>query len=379
MRRRLEHALTVGFFVALILSPWVLGALGLRASAERENRPLLEWPELRAGDILDGGQFADIEAFATDHLPLRQESAGAINWALHAATGESPVENAFVDADGVWTLSEDYLEPCVGVFRAAELSETVDAWEAASLGRTDVVITVAPDKSSVLDDDLGLRNRLADSCQVQREQVLRDAFATSDDLLDLWSPLRARTGAGEGGLFFINDSHWTSSGAISMADELVGLFAPGLFEPGDIRPTDPATVTGDVTRRLGWERDETIDRLVYAREGVSTDLEIVPSTSGQGIRVYTSVSSQPGQLIEGTTVIVHDSMGNYAEGMLAPYFERVEFVNWNDLAAGEFLPLVPSADRIVFETVQRAMYTRTDDPLLSTDFDQAMRAALAGE
>lgn len=379
MRRRLEHALTVGFFVALILTPWALGALGLRASAERENRPLLDWPELSAGDALDSGQFSDIEAFVTDHLPLRQESAAAVNRAIHAATGESPVENAFVDSSGVWNLSEDFLDACIGVFRAPELSEIITAWETASNGTTDIIVTVAPDKSSVLKDDFGARNRIADNCQVQRERLLRDAFVGGDDLVDLWSPLRARADAGEEGLFFTNDSHWTSSGSISMADALIEKFSPGLFDPAEIRRSDEATVTGDVTRRLGWEKDETIDRLISTRDGVSTDLQITPSTSGQGIRTYTSTASRPGQLIAGTTVIVHDSMGNYAEGMLAPHFERVEFINWNDLAVGEFLPLVPSADRIVFETVQRAMYPRANDPFLNAEFDQAMRAALTGE
>ncbi len=378
-RRRLEHALTVGFFIALILTPWVLGAIGLRASAERENRPLREWPEWSVGHALDSGRFAEVEAFVTDHLPLRQESAAAINRALYAATGEAPVENAFVDADGVWSLSEDFLDACVGVFRATELGTRVAGWETASNETVDVLITIAPDKSSVINDAFGPRNRLADDCQVQREQELRDGFANGDDLLDLWTPLRDRAAAGEEGLFFTNDSHWTSSGSISMAAALTNRFSPGLFDPVDIQPADAATVTGDVTRRLGWEEDETIDRLVSIRDGVSTDREITPSTSGQGIRAYTSVSEQPGQLISGTTVIVHDSMGNYAEGMLAPYFERVQFINWNDLAAGEFFALVPSADRIVFETVQRAMYPRTDDPLLNPEFDQGLRAALTPE
>jgi hypothetical protein len=377
MRRRLEHQLTVGIFVSLILAPAILGVVGLRASAERENRPLLDWPALSIDDALDSERYSDIEAFLTDHLPLRQESAAAINRAIHAVTGESPVEDAFVDSSGVWNLSEDFLDACIGNFRADELAERVESWEAASNGTTDIVIAVAPDKSSILIEDFGARNRLADTCQVQREQMLRDAFATSDDLLDLWSPLRARAADDEDRLFFRNDSHWTSSGAISMADAVVELFSPGLFDPSDLRPTDEVIVTGDVTRRLGWEEDEATDRLVAARESVTTEVEVTPSTSGQGVRTYSSVSTTPGRLVPGSTVVVHDSMGNYAEGMLAPYFERVQFVNWNDLAAGEFLALVPSADRIVFETVQRAMYPRVDDPLLAGAFDDAMRNALA--
>ena len=377
MRHRLEHLLTVGLFVALILSPWIVGALGLRASAEREHRSLAEWPGWSVGDAVDSEQFAEVEAFVTDHLPLRQESAAAINRALFGATGESPVENAFVDSSGVWNLSEDFLDACVGAFPAMALADIIAEWEAASGETTDILVTIAPDKSSVLNADISVRNRIADNCQVQRERELRDAFDGSDDLLDLWSPLRERAGAGDEQLYFRNDSHWTSVGAITMAAELIDKFSPNLFDPTHIAPADSATVTGDITRRLGWERDETIDRLVSVRPGVSTDLEIVPSPSGQGIRVYTSSAAQPDQLIAGTTVIVHDSMGNYAEGMLSPYFERVMFVNWNDLASGEFLPLVPSADRIVFETVQRAMYPRANDPLLNPEFDQTLRSALA--
>ena len=379
MRHRLEHILTVGLFVALILSPWVVGALGVRASAERENRPLAESPGWSVGDALDSGRFADFEAFVTDHLPLRQESAAAINWALYAATGESPVENAFVDASGVWSLSEDFLDACVGEFRATALADSVAGWEAASDGTTDIVIMVAPDKSSVLNAEFGVRNRIADSCQAQREQQLRDAFAVGDDLVDLWSPLRGRAAAGEDGLYFVNDSHWTSRGSITMAAALVERFSPDLFDSTQVMPAAPAavTVTGDVTRRLGWERDETIDRLASFRPGVSTDQEVVPSLTDQGVRIYTSAAGRPEQLISGTTVIVNDSMGNYAEGMLAPYFERVVFVNWNDLAGGEFLPFVPSADRIVFETVQRAMYPRAIDPLLDPAFNQELRSALA--
>ncbi len=376
MRPRLEHILTVGLFVGLILSPWVLGVLGVSASAERENRPLAELPEWSTDDVLDSAQFAEYEAFVTDHLPLRQESAAAINWALHAATGESPVENAFVDSSDVWNLSEDFLDACVGEFPASGLADTVARWEAASGATTDIVIMIAPDKSSVLTEDFGARNRIAGTCQVAREQQLRDAFAEGDDLLDLWSPLRERAAEGDDKIYFQNDSHWTALGSLTMAAALIDEFSADLFDPTHIASVDSATVTGDVTRRLGWERDENVGGLVSDRPGVSTDLEIVPTPSGQGVRKYTSSAAQPDELIAGTTVIVHDSMGNYAEAMLAPYFESVIFVNWNDLASGEFLPLVPSADRIVFETVQRAMYPRANDPLLDPEFGQALRSAL---
>jgi len=300
-----------------------------------------------------------------------------INEALYALWGESPVENAFVSRDGVWTLSEDFLDACVGPFPAADLRDRVHAWERASDGTVDVVVVVAPDKSSIRNGDLGPRSRLADNCQVQRERELSQAFAADDSLLDLWAPLRAREASGDPGLYFTNDSHWTGIGASSFAEALVDRFAPNLFDRSAIAPADTATVTGDVTARLGWERDEVIDRLVSARPDIETELEIEPTPSGQGVRTYGSTSSGSAALIPGTTVVVHDSMGNYAEGMLAPYFERVQFVNWNDLASGEFLPLAAHADRIVFQTVQRALVARTNDPLLSASFDDALRAAIA--
>ena len=377
MRHRFEHLLTLVCFLTLVLSPWIAGALGVRASAERENRRFEPAPELAVADALDSGQFAAIEAFVTDRLPLRQQSAAMINGALYAVWGESPVENAFVDREGRWTLSEDYLDGCVGAFRPVELSARLDAWEDASGGTVDIVLVVAPDKSSIRNGDLPVRSRLADNCQVQRERELTQAFGAGDDLLDLWTPLRARQQSGESGLYFVNDSHWTGVGAISLAASVIDSFEPGLFDPSAIVPADAATVTGDVTARLGWQRDEVIDRLVSARPGVETDLEIEPTPSGQGVRTYVSAATGAQALVPGTTVVVHDSMGNYAEGMLAPYFEQVQFVNWNDLAAGEFLPLASTADRIVFQTVQRALVARTSDPLLAPGFDDAMRVAVA--
>jgi hypothetical protein len=378
MRRRLEHVLTLVCFLTVILSPWIAGALGLRASPERENRRFEPVPELSPRDVLDSERFAAVEAFVTDRLPLRQEYAAWINDVLYRWSGESPVADAFVTRDGLWTLSEDYLDACAA-FPAPLLQERIDEWETASGGAVDVVLVVAPDKSSIRNAELGPRSRLADNCQVQRERDLTQALGPGGDLVDLWTPLRARHAAGERGLYFTHDSHWTGSGAVTLAESLVDAFVPGLFDATVVEPADRATVTGDVTARLGWERDETIDRLISVRPGVDSELTMTPTPSGQGVRSYSSTARGPGDpapFVAGRTVVVHDSMGNYAEGMLAPYFEHVRFVNWNDLAAGEFLPLVAGADRIVFQTVQRAMGARIVDPLLSPSFDEALRAAL---
>lgn len=376
--RRLEYLATVICFGALLVGPWLAGALGVRASESTENRPLLSAPGFELGRLLDTEQFSDLEAFLTDHLPLRQESAAMVNAAMYAATGESPVENAFVDRRGTWTLSDDYLDPCVGEFRPADLAATVADWERASRDTTDVIVIVAPDKSAAIDDHPGYRNRIADSCRINRELQLLDSFASTDDLVDLWTPLRERVRSGErDAVYFTNDSHWTFDGATTLSTTLVDQLAPGLYDPDAVVPVEQVTLIGDVTRRLGWERVESVNRLRSNRPGVTTELTVERTNWPQGVRIYTSVGGDG--LITGKTVIVHDSMMNYAEAVLAPYFEHIEFVHWNDLVNGDVVGRAADADRIVFQFVQRDLSARVRDPLLRPDFVEAMTSAVAPE
>lgn len=372
--RRLEYLLTATCFGLLLVGPWLAGALGVRASESTENRPLLPAPSVELERLLDTEQFSEIEAFLTDHLPLRQESAAIVNKGMYAATGESPVESAFVDRSGTWTLSDDYLDPCVGEFRPDDLATTIAGWEDTSEGTTDMILLVAPDKSVIVDDQPGYRNRVADSCQVKRELQLVESFAGTGNLIDLWTPLRQRVQGGDRTtVYFTNDSHWTFDGATALSKALVDSLAPGIYDPAAIVPVEQVTVTGDVTRRLGWEYEESVDRLRSDRPGVTTELAIEETGWPQGVRVH---RSEGRDLIAGRTIVVHDSMMNYAEAVLAPYFEHIEFVHWNDLVDADGVGRAADADRIIFEFVQRDMSARTRDPLLRPDFDDALRAAL---
>lgn len=367
----------------VLLLPWIAWTFGVRASEATENRPLAEPPTVEPGSIVDETFYAALDQYLVDHLPLRQEAAAAVNAGLYAVSGESPVEDAFVQRDGTWFLSEDFLLACDGDFDVDRLAATFRAWSEASGGEVDLRLVVAPDKSSIADGEPTTRTRIADNCQVQREAGLRAAFAGSDAFVDVWTPMRAAVAAGAGSVggepepwYFVNDSHWTFRGAAEMSAAIVeSLGVP--FDRDAVEPFGEFRLVGDVTRRLGLEREEVVPQRMSVRPGVEGSVETERFVAAEGVRIHRSTSADPASpLVPGRTVVLHDSMGNYAEPTLAPYFEHVEFVHWGDLDAGGFFDRVAEADHVVIEVVQRDVYVRTARELNDPAFGERMAAAL---
>lgn len=388
-KSRVENTLTVAIFALLLLAPLIALLLGVRPSEAREGKPIASAPPFSVGKTFDASYYAMVDVFILDNMPLRQESAAAINASIYAVTGESPVEAAFVSRDDIWFLREDFTIPCVEQSRPEELSSAVQKWEASSKGTTDFIVVVAPDKSTIINENVTARTRLARGCQMAQMEQLRAAFEGTDNLIDVWTPLTAAytdwlaDGEASDPLYFSNDSHWTFRGARVMVETVLESLNAGPFEPSNPLHQSERTLVGDITRRLGLERTETVPEHTVNRANVQTKRVVDTTPSRQGVRKYTStagvqpdLASDAAALVPGRTVILHDSMMKYAEAMLAPYFEHVEFIHWDDLYGGDFFGRVADADRVIIETVQRRI-SLSEQALLDPTFADRMTASVS--
>lgn len=376
--RRAESRLTIAVVVLVLISPWLAGAAGVRPSTA-ENRPLTALPDLTYAHLLDATTYTTLESFLVDHTPLRREVASATNTLLIRASGQSPMSNVFLGRNGTLFLSEDFTQPCAHRYDYTDLAEEIHRWEAASPSAArQVLYVVAPDKSSVLVDRLDERSRLANDCQQRRHAEHDAAFADGDDALLLREALSASARAGSTDhTYFRYDSHWTYWGAAEYAAALVDRFAPGQFDWNEIVAGAEYVVQADIARRLGWDRREPRPVLSVERPGVETALREIDIAGTRTVREYRSTSDGTTSLVPGRTLVLQDSMNNFAELMIAPHFEHVEFVHWNDIDAAQFWRRVSDADRIVIETVERQSHVRLAQVVLEDEFRGLMAAAIA--
>jgi len=377
MSRLIESKITGALFALCLLSPWIAGAVGV-APTTVENRALRSFPDLGPDKAFDSGTYAELDGFLLDHTPLRQQAASAFNDFFVTTTSRSPSNQLFLTSGETMLLSEDFISPCAVSYSAVDLAASIEKWYAYSDSKTPIVFTIAPDKSAVLYDDLSTAQRSAARCQQQRELEIEMAFADNEAFVDVTNDLRnlvETTSAGN--VYYTYDSHWTFEGAAVYAEQLVNRFSPGLFDPNSIVPSDVYEVRADGARRLAWDRRELRPRLISDRTTVDTTLEQLDIGGTRTVRTYTSTGDGPASVVGGTTLVLHDSMMNFAEDLVAPYFESIEFVHWNDLIKADFFGRLRSADRLVIQTVQRNSHQRIAEILLSNQFDESMVSALS--
>lgn len=375
MNRRALHIVTFSVFFLLLISPWIAGALGA-SSDTVERRPPEPLPTLDASTVWDSDTFASLNRYVRDRTPLRGLVAAAYNRAW-LGTGWSP-QGSVVEGPGqTLFLSEDFTSPCERNYEPDDLIDMFARWsEAAEVGDKEWMFVVAPDKAAVLDNDLSARADVAAQCG----RTVREEFAAELErtgvALDLVGPLREAEQLEPGRWYYENDSHWTFEAGSLVAGLMVEQLSPGTWNDQYLEPsTETLTIGDDIYGRLGFETSlpTPVSLIESERPDVETTFSQVSVDGTRTVRSY--VSSGVGPLIPGTTIIVHDSMMNFAEKQLGPYFERVIFIHWFDLAKADFFSRVLSADRVLLTRVERNVHLTIENTLMSS-FDEQFDAAL---
>lgn len=368
------------FSVALLLmaSPWFARVLGHEPTSV-ENRRLAEFPKLSFETIGDASTFSDLSEYIKDRTPLRGHAAEVLG-ELALATNLSTNAGVFFGPQDHILLAEDMENSCAVGFEWGRLSEVFAQWDAAAgASGKQWMFTVAPDKGAVLEELLSGRAAKAMECGSKARATFRSELAAaSASPLDLWAVYDSLSPDERIDAYYANDSHWTFEASGLAAEALVGRYLPKAWSEEHIGPSGRSlTVTADVAARLGVDRSLVVDALGSKRPGITTQLVEADVGGTRAVRTYRS--SGIGPLVPGRTLILHDSMMNFMELQVAPYFEHVDFIHWNDLNRASFIARAASADRVIIEVVERNMYTRLGSTLLAEPFVSDFAASLRGD
>ena len=364
-RRRSVRAakVLVGLLATGLLAVWLLHP---PKSGDTENHAAAAFPALSPGGLVNGSSYRQTDAALRDRLALRQYVVKSIGEAARDKMGTSLNSEVVMGSTGVPFISEDFIFPCEHDFEPAKVDAGLR--ELRALGRTTgktITIAVAPDKSSILTDQLGKRGSALMACSDRVRKGTESTWASpSAPVMTAWKQLAAEQAKHPGKVFQRGDSHWTSQGALIWSRALIGQLIRQGEAPTALRRAPQAVETEDVPadndlyRMMGISRPETVPVWRVSRPDVKIRAKSVPSPSGRGIAVFHS-SSATEPLITGHTLVINDSFFSRAEGQLAPYFSDFSVMHWSDFLTDVKTGTLPHFDRIIIETVQRGWPERS--------------------
>ena len=243
------------------------------------------------------------------------------------------------------------------------------------------VVYLAPDKSSIRRAALGSRAPALLDCADDVRAATESVWPTTSGTV---APLRPSVAAVEsaspGSTYPYGDSHWTARGARVWVRDLVlryerqGLLPAGTWARARIEQGPKALFTSTLLASIGVKHSERIATEKVVRAGVTTTTASSPGLGNPTLDIR-STSATGAPLVPGRTVLVRDSFVWRALPSLQPFFSRLTVVHWAEFDRMVRTGTLPTADRYVFESVQRGWVSRAaklSDPQVQV----ALRSAL---
>ena len=337
--------------------------------------------------IRDGWNAVRIAGDAiNDRLPLR---AGALKldsfidraiFREQPAFGGAATPAVLEGSDGYLFLASAFDEACnphgtpqsvsANLKRLAEIIE--------ESGRK-IVVTVAPDKSSVATTKLPMNNPKAECWRTHQDQLwsaLSDAQIPG--YIDLRAIFRDREMKTRAPLYLRQDSHWNREGSLTALKKVVTAFQPGIWKQSEIKYHGQTKYGGDLeAMRGGTKTDETSDFGVN-RPQISVIKSQDDDKYPPGYRRLSEMSGPSGSLVAGRTLMFFDSFGMAAIDQIVPYFEKLETMNFSIFNIDLWVELIKAADNIWLLSVERSLEYRLTYDSGSVAFLDALDKALNG-
>jgi hypothetical protein len=359
-RRSVKQARLLTASVALgLLGVWLLNP---PLPGGNENRGEVAFPALDASGIADGSAFRQTDAALRDRLALRQYVVTAIGDAAKNKLGVSLSPQVILGDGGTPFTAKDFTLPCERSFDPAKINASLELLRGIGkkTGKT-ITVAVAPDKSSILTNQLGRLGSALMSCsnrvKVSTEQEWSNSNKTP--VMTMWKQMAAVEAAEPGQVFQHGDTHWTSRGALVFSRQLIRQLIAQGEAPASLAGLPRATrgpdalYDADLYRMMGTPREEEVPVWLVRRPEVRVTGKRVGTPSGRGMPVYHTDAPPGVPLITGSTLMVHDSFFARAEPQLAPFFQDLTVMHWADFISESDNHTLPHYDRIIMETVQR--------------------------
>ena len=363
--RQLDRLVVVVFCVGLLV-PGVLLAARVRPPAI-ENRPLLVAPKATVGSLLDRSWYAAVDRFIADNIAVRPIAVllrGQAYW-LSGGTGNPAV----VRGTGSWLFTREEIQPrCdLGVSDITAALDRIDA--AFTAAGQDFRFVLAPDKHVIYPEKLDPGMPYGPACTDDRRPAMRAALdARSSFAIDGWAAVLAERAAHQDGplLYYVEDTHWTPTGAVPAMRALINSFGPDLWRDDDVVTGPPTRASADLARQIGLIRRDTVPSVTLRPtvQIVQTAMDLPVKTTGAPA-VYRIIATGDRPMVPGVTVIAYDSFFGRNMAVLSRYFAESIWFHINDLMFHpEIAKLIGPIDRVILDRVERGLYFTQIDDLL---------------
>ena len=362
--KTLEAKFIALIFVALISIPVIVFAVGMRP-APNQNRPATPLPEITAEGILDRELTPQIDQYLEDSLIIAPTAVAAEAW-TDVALGDNPNDEVTIGTNGWLYYTFSLSRPCLSPEDVDAFVDTIERATrvVAATGR-DLIVAIAPDKGTIIPDFLPA----ADTCIDENADAL-NALDGPDALVTVWDEMRTAR-ANERPIYFRLDTHWTNEGAGVMAEAIVERLVPGGWNADAVHESATIDHEGDLTVLLGLPAtEETIELATVLPDSAQTSetRRLFTATGTEYDKIVSVDFRSPGSVIEGQTLVMHDSYGWALTPMLSPYFATSAFIAETDPGVGYMWDNLQEADTIVHVSVQRSLHEIVLDRDLAASF-----------
>ena len=366
---------------AFLAAPAVSYILGYR-HIPSVNRALTD-----AHGIEDGWEIATIAGKAvSDRLPLRDKAINIDSYIDRKVFKEQPAfggaatPQVLEGSDGFLFLKDAFDAGCnphgTPQSVSANLKRFADIIQRS--GRK-IVVTIAPDKSSILTDKLPRDNPQSECHRVHQDQLWK-ALAEADipGYIDLRKALRDAVVQTREPLFLRQDSHWDSAGSLVAIKQVVKKFDTGIWSDSEIAFNGELDYTGDLEAMRGGSKTDQSPFFSVNRPSIKVVQSQYDEAYPPGYRRLSEMSGPDESLIQGNTLMFFDSFGMAAIEQVVPYFKKLETMNFNNFETNSWIEIIKASQNVWFLCVERSVEYRLTYDMGKAGFLDALDKALNG-
>lgn len=349
--KRWVMAVTMALVVTMLAGPLLLAPTGLRRLPEAEQRRPNAMPVTVAP--LDAAWTGSVGDAITDRLAGPGLGVEAVaQFDFHLAR-RAPGDKVIRGREEMLYYRLSTRVPCMDEVPLDVETAAVRRLSQATQDRgLRLVLIVIPDKVAAVPDGLPAAFHRAGSCvrarAVAAEEMLvaelgQNGMAVVENLSDpdAW---------------FAEDTHYAPAGRLAVQRELVEALQPGMWSPAAVEHV-PSTRQLDLRSLMGLpgQIKYTDHRLAYA----ATSESVVADVGGDQETILVRSRPHPGlSLVDGSTLVIHDSFIQGWRKDFQGLFEDATFVHWGSLDAEGVTSLLSGHDTVVVELVGRTFWGR---------------------
>jgi hypothetical protein len=370
-----------------ILSVVLFAAPAISYASGNRHIPSLNRVLTEAPGFQDGWEIVKVAGNAvTDRLPLRDKAIDIDSYIDRNVFKEEPAfggaatPQVLEGSDGFLFLKDAFDAACNPHGTPTSVSANLERFaDIIQRSGRKIVITVAPDKSSVLTDKLPSDHPQSECHRLHQDQIWKSLKeADIPGYIDLRETFRDAVVETRQPLFLRQDSHWSSDGSLVALKQVVEKFKNGVWRDSDIAYNGEIDYTGDLEAMRGGTKVDQSPFFSINRPTIKVVQEQYDEAYPPGYRRLSEMSGPDGSLIEGNTLMLFDSFGMAAIEQVVPYFKKLETMNFNYFETNKWIERIRASQNVWFLCVERSLEYRLTYDMGSEKFLDALDNALNG-